>query len=129
MKISIPRTLDRKEIDTWRQDVVDRIGAVKWIAVTFENTWVNYHSSFQPAAYCKDGMGFVHLQGLVKDGTDNSIIFTLPVGYRPAHNGVFCVISNSIIGRVDISAGGAVKAEDPSSPDWISLEDITFYAG
>jgi hypothetical protein len=39
--------------------------------------------SFQPAGFYKDAFGIVHLEGIVKIGS-NPIILTLPSGYRPA---------------------------------------------
>lgn len=49
----------------------------------FQNGWVNYDTLNVQAAFCKDIYGVVHLQGLVKSGTVATVIFTLPVGYRP----------------------------------------------
>ena len=119
--------LDRMYNDIYTE-VLD-IRTIIWIAPTFQNSWVNYGSGYNNAAYCKDAMGFVHLRGLVKDGTDNSAIFTLPVGYRPAYQELFCVISNGVVGQVDVRTDGVVTASNPSDPEWITLDGITFYAG
>jgi hypothetical protein len=50
------------------------------------NSWVNYGSSYQDAAFYKDPFGYVHIIGLIKNGTINTVAFTLPVGYRPVYN-------------------------------------------
>jgi hypothetical protein len=56
-----------------------------WIEPTLLNGWVNFGSGFSNIAYFKDEFDFVHLRGLIKDGTTtaNTTLFTLPVGYRP----------------------------------------------
>lgn len=101
-----------------------------WIAVTFQNSWVNYASGFQTAAYMKDSLGFVHLRGLIKSGTIPAAAFTLPAGYRPSTaNLLFSVLSNSAAGRVDINTSGTVNIQAPSSNVWVSLQGITFQAG
>lgn len=62
-------------------------GDTAWTAVSggvgFANSWVNSGGSEQDAAFFKDACGFVHLRGVVKNGTVGTTIFTLPSGYRP----------------------------------------------
>lgn len=48
----------------------------------FQNSWVNYSASDSSAAFMKDSLGFVHLKGVIKNGT-GATMFTLPAGYRP----------------------------------------------
>jgi len=50
----------------------------------FQSGWTNYGNGWDSAAYMKDSFGFVHIKGMVKGGPSlESIIFTLPIGYRP----------------------------------------------
>jgi hypothetical protein len=98
-----------------------------WIAPTFQNSWVNYGDIYGVAGYMKDSMGFVHLQGLVKSGTVQQCIFTLPAGYRPQYTEIHAVISNNTIGRVDISTVGCVFVNTGSNI-YTSLDGITFKA-
>jgi hypothetical protein len=103
-----------------------------WTEVTsFSNSWVNYDTAFNSAAYCKDVMGFVHLRGLVKDGTVDLAIFTLPVGYRPVKREIFTTQCDSTIARIDVFSTGVVAAIPSTNAGnaWISLDSITFYAG
>lgn len=37
-----------------------------WQTPTFQNGWVNYDTTYNPAGYFKDSLGIVHLRGLVK---------------------------------------------------------------
>jgi len=100
-----------------------------WAAPTLTNSWVNYGSSYNGAAYRKDAQGYVHLRGLIKSGTVGSAAFTLPAGFRPGGGTILhATISNSAIGRVDIATTGTVTPASPSSNGWVSLEGITFLA-
>lgn len=91
------------------------------------NGWVDFSISYYGASYFKDANGFVHLRGLLKSGTMAASAFSLPAGYRPGNNTVYCVISNNAIGRVDVQANGDVLMAAGSNL-WISLDGITFKA-
>jgi hypothetical protein len=47
----------------------------------FTNGWSSGSSAPQ---YAKDPLGFVHLRGMTAGGTDNTSMFQLPAGFRPA---------------------------------------------
>src|SRR5215212_3878566 len=49
---------------------------------TFGNGWAAA-TGLPPPQFGKDALGFVHLQGLIANGTDNAVAFTLPSGFRP----------------------------------------------
>lgn len=106
----------------WRQ-----VGATGEPA--FQNSWVNYSAGYQTAAFYKDKSGRVHLRGLVKSGTDGTVIFTLPVGYRPEAISLHTTLSNNAVARVDITSTGNVHPNATySDPNWISLDGISFRA-
>lgn len=69
----------------------------------FSNSWTNYSDSggFERAHYYKDRER-VYLEGLIKntavtgfiDGShSNAVIFTLPLGYRPAASHIFAILT------------------------------------
>lgn len=92
----------------------------------FQNSWANYDTaSFKEARFWKDPMGIVHLEGLVKNGTIGTTIFTLPAGYRPSNGQLFVSISNGAIGRIDVAPTGNVVATTGNNA-WITLSGITF---
>lgn len=98
-----------------------------WTAVSsFTNSWVNFGSGYNDAAYYKDPFGIVHLRGLVKSGTIGTGIFTLPSGYRPPNIQVHAIASNAAFGYIDISTAGVVRPLSPSNNAWVSLDGITF---
>jgi len=92
-----------------------------------ENSWVNYGSPHSTAQYFRDTQGIVHLKGLVKSGTINTAIFTLPAGYRPPAKHIYAVISADLLGKVTIDSAGIVLANIGSNTN-VSLAGITFRA-
>lgn len=101
-----------------------------WQSPTFQNGWINYGSSFETAGYMKDELGFVHLKGMVKNGTAGAAIFTLPVGYRPAAD-VYSLNANGgsspYVGIVAVTSAGVVK-NDTGTNAYQSLDNVIFKA-
>ena len=97
---------------------------------TLLNSWVNYGSGYESASYFKDKCNVVHLAGMVKSGTTTAetVIFTLPEGYRPrASEKFFCVSLNAIC-VIDVYATGNVAIKAGANSGWISLSGISFLA-
>jgi len=94
-----------------------------WISPVLTNGWVNYGPSpqYPSAAYYKDTMGIVHLQGMVKNGTNSQPVFTLPVGYRPVSYLPFSVVAVDLFGEATVEASGSVKLMVGSN-GWFSLQ-------
>lgn len=92
---------------------------------TFTNSWSNYGSDYDTAAYYKD-KDRVFLQGLIKGGTVGTSAFTLPSGYRPKKRKIFTVNSGNSFGRVDILTNGNVLIDGICSNSYVSLEGISF---
>lgn len=100
--------------------------ATAWVAPTLLNSWVNFGAGFNNAGYRKEGT-IVRLRGVVKTGTPGatSVVFTLPVGFRPPATELLVVISNDAIGRCDVQSGGSVIAT-VGSTTYFSLDGISF---
>lgn len=80
-----------------------------WIAVRFENSWVNYGGSEQVAEYQRDG-DIVRLRGVIKDGFGGFVsAFTLPEGLRPPANIAFATVTNGGLGGIYITSAGGVQ--------------------
>jgi ribosome modulation factor len=108
-------------------------GDTAWTAPTLTNSWVNYGSGgYGNAGYRKDADGFVHLRGLVKNGSSvGATIFTLPAGYRPAFNGLYSAWNTSGAARINIGSDGTVVIDTQiGSPGtaYQSLDGVTFLA-
>jgi hypothetical protein len=117
--------------------LVGSITQQAWQTPTLQNGWVRYDpTTYNPPGYFKDSMGIVHLRGLVKGGTIQATIFTMPAGYTPEFRELFIVASSmptatatrgSGHGRVDILSDGQVLVWEGTN-DWLSLDGITFRA-
>jgi hypothetical protein len=82
----------------------------------FQSPWVNFdNSSATPsvtpghrnACFYRDG-DHVHIAGVVKSGSSSSVIFILPVGFRPEANRSFIVGSGSGIALLIVETNGEV---------------------
>lgn len=95
--------------------------------------------SLPPAGFFKDAADIVSLRGMVRDnsscypeyssGGTHAIIFTLPVGYRPAHKLHIATSSNHAYGEAEIRPNGQVVALVAPTLTDFSLSGISFRAG
>lgn len=108
-----------------------------WHPVTFLNSWKNYGSGVDEAAYTADIFGRVYLRGLVARGVagygTNVPIFALPSKYSPKKAKYFFVLVNpNQGGRLDIEPNGNVSLSavpsfaDPNPEVFVSLESVSF---
>lgn len=101
-----------------------------WITPTLLNGWVTYDTNFMVEGYRIDALGYVHLKGMIKNGS--GIIFKLPSGYRPPVDGsrrlLLQTITSTGQGRIDITSDGNVTYIQGGT-GWFSLDGITFKAG
>jgi hypothetical protein len=85
--------------------------------------WVNFGSGFAPASYTKFGP-FVIVEGLIKNpggAGSGSVPATLPVSPANGHC-LFAVVTNSVLGRVDVNTGGAIVVQQATPAGaWVSL--------
>lgn len=98
---------------------------------TLEGTWANAGGGYAEALAHVDSNGWVHLQGRVDSGTNDTTILTLPTTWRP-HDGAdhtFAVMSSSGTQRLDVTGAGVVKTVGSSSHTWVSLDGVSFYRG
>lgn len=94
-------------------------------APPFQNSWVAWGAGEAVPGYWKNPFGFVHLKGVIKSGTINTVAFTLPPGYRPAEKQTIAALSNGAIGRLDIATNGDVIPVSGSNV-YFSLNSIQF---
>lgn len=96
--------------------------SLTWVTVgtsgapQFANGWVNYSgntppfntSNYYPLQFTKTTLGLVLLRGVIKSGTVNAVIFTLPAGFRPGLTINFPCVSNNVFGLITVSYNGTV---------------------
>jgi hypothetical protein len=98
-------------VSTWVQlTAVHVIGAAGEPA--FQNGWTSM-ATFGPVGFWKSSVtGLVHFQGIPQNSGDpagNSVMFTLPVGYRPSATRILEAIANNLSGTfVQINTTGEV---------------------
>ena len=91
------------------------------------NGWLDLGSGYNPTGYALDGMGFVHLRGIVTAGTMHQAAFVLPAGLRPANREFMASVSANAFGSVVVFPDGSVIPWDGVNT-WFSLDGITFKA-
>lgn len=98
----------------------------------YVNLWANKGAAWQVGGFYKDHLSRVHLAGVVTGGTPPSTMTTLPVGYRPASDRVFIVISQTAaaawqLGVVKITSAGVVSVESGDT-NLVSLDGVSYRA-
>jgi hypothetical protein len=110
---------------------VGSIGQETVQAASLQSSWMNTGSGFTTAGFYKDKENRVHLQGLIRLGTNTSgtLLFTLPVGYRPLSGRLlFTVDNNGAAARIDVLPDGSVLLMNSSTNLALSLSGISFRA-
>jgi len=99
-----------------------------WQTPPLLNGWNNHDGGVNSTiGYMKDSLGFVHLKGLIIGGSDGTVAFALPSGYRPLQNINLAYSSRAANAELDIIAiDGTVHVYNPSG--WVSLDCIVFKA-
>lgn len=95
--------------------------ATPWVAVTFENSWVDFGAEYQVCQYRRDANGCVEIRGVCKDGTVNTTVFTLPPGFRPPGRLVFPGYAHSAVCRLDIATTGVVQQLTAAGTGFLGL--------
>jgi hypothetical protein len=99
--------------------------------LTLQNGWHNYQSGTATAAVRKIS-GIVHLEGAIAtSGSSQLVAFTLPLGFRPAHNVYVSVDQNNASkGNVLIDSNGQVTVFAEGNPSdatmFTSLDGVSF---
>ncbi|MFZ1301178.1 MAG: hypothetical protein WAQ27_01185 [Candidatus Microsaccharimonas sp.] len=108
--------------------------ALTWTTMTLQSSWVSYDggTTHELPQYSKTGTeNMVTLKGLIKSGTstDDTVVATLPVGYRPEGRLMFATTNSGAFTRVDIKANGEITLKGSGIGNtWQSLSGITFHA-
>jgi hypothetical protein len=120
----------KSNLDANIAEVQDMRSQDAWTPLALQANWVMYPAGWITPQYYKDEMNRVWLKSILrKNAGTNYLIATLPVGYRPGSNEIFCVIGAGAIMRVDIDTGGSITCTPGSGAiDYISLSGISFLA-
>jgi hypothetical protein len=96
---------------------------------TFLNGVTNYAGGMSPVRYYKNEFNTVYLDGISSIVAAETIIFTLPVGYRPSKRLLVPTVVGNGFGWIRIDSDGSVKLGNGfASTVYISYGGITFRA-
>jgi hypothetical protein len=97
-----------------------------WITPTLLNSWTNYGSGWNTAGYRKIA-GIVYLKGLVTGGTQGTVVYNLPAGFRPIGGMHFAnVTSTAGAGSGNVNANGDILARGTTG--YWSMDNVSFPA-
>jgi type II secretory pathway pseudopilin PulG len=100
-------------------------------AVTLVNGWTNYGGTFAPLTTTLDGLGRVHMQGLVNSGTlgDGTAIGSFPAAYNSDQYLHISTTGMDKFGLMGISAAlSSVVAKSTTTAGWQSLQGMYYSA-
>jgi hypothetical protein len=82
-------------------------------SMPFSNSWTNSPAPFGPLIAAKGPDNIVTLNGAIQSGSVgyNTLVATLPLGYRPARNLVFPVSANGAVAFVGVKTDGTIIQE------------------
>lgn len=101
-----------------------------WITPVLGNSWVAFGAPHPPLQYQIFGV-VVRMRGFIKSGTINTVIFNLPVGYRPSAQLLFPANSSGGYAAVTVDTTGNVEVnayETGASNAGVSFDQIEFFA-
>lgn len=112
--------------------LAQRIADEAWTSVgvspAFQNSWVNYNSGTHGIArFRKTSNNMIELTGLVNGGATGTVVFALPVGYRPVKIEVFsCACDVTGEAFITVDTGGLVAIAFSGTPVFFSLNSVRF---
>ncbi|WP_206531576.1 pectate lyase family protein [Affinirhizobium pseudoryzae] len=100
------------------------------LPITLANGWTNYGTPWGDAQVSKTADGTCAVSGLVAGGTTtaDTVIGTLPTGFRPVKDLIFSVATNGGSSKISVHADGTIKAFSAADGTYTSLSGITYLA-
>ena len=99
-----------------------------WYQATLKNGW-QHHTDYSNVLYSKTNDGIVFLSGTCKGGKTayETVIFTLPEGYRPTVSLFKMALNNSYgIAIIAIYTSGNVVVKSNVDDKWLNLDNVSF---
>lgn len=111
---------------------MQQASSTAWANLGFGTNWGNYDPTgltFAPVGYRLNG-DKVELRGLPNNAINantQTIVGTLPLGFRPQYQHLFSTISNNLVARIDITTTGVITASAAAANAWIAVDGLSFY--
>lgn len=116
-----------REIAT-KNDVQSLIQGTEWQNLVLANGW-NHHQQYNNVQYCKSFDGVVYLRGSANKGkiTKETVIGTLPVGFRPSQSLYVSALNNSYtVAVLGIYPNGNIVVKGNVDATWLNFDNISF---
>ena len=110
---------------TAAEQAVDALEPGEWVDLPLTSPWVPYDpagTSYYPGMRARRVPAGVQFQGMVRGGSENTEICSLPSGLAPQYGGHFAAISNGQPATVFVSKSGQVRyISGGSSTAYVSI--------
>ena len=110
---------------TAAEGAIDALEPGDWVDLPLTSPWYPYDSdgtSYYPGMRARRVPAGVQFQGMVRGGTENSEICSLPSGLAPKYGGHFAAISNGQPATVFVSKSGQIRyLSGGSSTAYVSI--------
>ena len=125
-----------KTIDDWedwkeyatKNDVQSLIQGTEWQNLVLANGW-NHHQQYNNVQFSKSFDGVVYLRGSANKGktTNETVIGTLPVGFRPTQTLFIAALNNSYsVATLGIYSNGNIVVKANVDATWLNFDNISF---
>ena len=116
-----------KEVAT-KDDIQSHTQSTSWQNLPLQNGW-QHHPDYNNVQYSKSFDGVVYLRGSATKGkTDKeTVIGTLPVGFRPTQTLFVSALNNSyIVAVLAIYSSGDIVVKKNVDATWLNFDNISF---
>lgn len=125
-----------KTIDDWegwieyatKNDVQSLIQGTEWRNLVLANGW-NHHQQYNNVQFSKSFDGVVYLRGSANKGktTNETVIGTLPVGFRPSQSLYVSALNNSYtVAVLGIYSNGNIVVKGNVDATWLNFDNVSF---
>ena len=99
-----------------------------WQNLVLANGW-NHHQLYNNVQYCKSFDGMVYLRGSANKGktAKETVIATLPVGFRPSQDLYVSALNNSYtVAVLGIYPSGNIVVKGSVDSTWLNFDNVSF---
>jgi hypothetical protein len=113
----------------WKEIVTkDDIQSISWQNLPLQNGWT-HHQQYNNVQYSKSFDGVVYLRGSANKGKigNETVIGTLPVGFRPTQTLFVSALNNSYtVAVLGIYSTGEIVVKKNVDSTWLNFDNISF---
>lgn len=114
---------------SWKEVATkDDIQSTTWQNLPLQNGW-NHHQQYNNVQYSKTFDGVVYLRGSANKGktTNETVIGTLPVGFRPTQTLFVSALNNSYtVATLGIYSNGNIVVKANVDSNWLNFDNVSF---